>query len=741
MNDSDSVEGDGQTLSSKKHESHDMGRKRLPSSSESSRTFFQTPPPSSLSASTSFTFTTSTTHVKRTKTVAVTIKPTVAVTIKPTLQTLPLEILQKITQYLSQQDTFTLLTLSSAFTKPCLRRLYKKVRLSEKYQDTYHYKLSKTENSSLISSFPIILKFFRSVYEDCLTNGGKPMDSLKYVEELHCFNYLDSGELDIHRYLTKEDFKNQLRLRQYWDIFIRQLCSLRVWNLPKLPIEKISYLKDEVKAQIRFLGFSLNGLNSEEGENNEEEYDDFDYLPLEGFDNLNQITINFDNLNIFPSSSLHYLSTLLQGSANNVEKLEINGNFGKLDRNIEHYLRHFDFSQDVNLKSSFMKGFEVGKLVYKHGFGVNEIQRSFNELGDQILTNEQEDGNERNRRLIVVGSGDEQNPRSENNREDSDNDDEDEPRRNQRQELDETQPDQYLSPITSNLKFAKTCHFQQFTSKFCNQGSTLWELLDTLRIMNPMLKFDKLRSLSLNNFLFEGTERDNLKWEQLSQIVNFQQIEEFKMINVYQSDKDVEKRIRFSDSLTNLKSLTLIHFEHISQGVDLHSSITTPVFPATVDISTEFPTLCSLLNSNHKLEKLALFGFGKIFTLRSFIPFLSQFPCSQTLKEIQLILPQDTLTMMRRLVNIHSFKMLSRFGDLTQVDDLSYSCYKSLIEIFNRLLRIEDYHCASGNYDVWIDTGFEREMRFLYEEDVNMVWKCCPTLERFVYFGLSFNRP
>ncbi|KAH3681625.1 hypothetical protein WICPIJ_007415 [Wickerhamomyces pijperi] len=610
------------------------------------------------------------------------------------LDSLPYEILQHITQNLSQQDTFTLMTVSKVFVRPCLFRMYKKLRLCEKYQDTFHYEVSLLEKSSLMSSFPVILKFLRGFYA---TGGaGAAIDGLKrytsglkVVEELHCFNYLDSGEADIHRYLTQEDLKNQLRLRQYWDSFVQQLESLKVWDLPKLSFEKLQALPMNVRSQIRFLSFSLKSLDETNS----------GFVDLTGFKNLQELKLNFDNCqgNKIVDCCLFSLMPLLK--AVNFQRLEINGNFGVQDRNIEHYLRHLDFSRDVNLKSSFFMGFEIGKLVYRDGFGVGEIKKGFTETNGE---EEEENG--------VNGTDDE-----------------------------DGGSDQLLDPIIhgNNLKFSTVpTHFQKFTPELCHQGDTLLQLLHLCKESGH--KFDTLESLSLNNFFFKTSQSHERVLGYLKQLLaGCSSMKHLKLVNIYQHQLKSSSSVCYSDIFTTLKSLTFIYFEHENQGIN-----STLVGPETATISSEYPTLHSLLLTNTKLEKLSVFGFGSCFTLPSFIDFVSQFQCSGSLKEIHLVLPQDSLNLIRRLVNIHCFKQVSSLTDLSQVDDISFSSYKALIEVFNKVLRVDDYQdSTNGLGQIWRYSGFENEMRFLFKEQVDIVWRLCPGLTRFVYFGLVFERP
>ncbi|KAH3680792.1 hypothetical protein WICMUC_000143 [Wickerhamomyces mucosus] len=615
------------------------------------------------------------------------------------LQNLPEEILINIISNLSQSDTYNLISLSKSFLKPCRLRLYSKIIICEKYQDTFYYQLTRKQKSTILSSFLNILKFFRFIYTNILNNNDENIKNLQYlgiVENLSSFNYLDCGELDIHRYLTKNDLKNVLELRQYWDIVINQFKGLKYWNFPKLSIEKLNYLNSNIKNQLKHISLSLKFEN---------DYDNFDNNV--NFYNLESLVLNFDGVEAIPLECLKFLKIILQN--NNLKSLELNGKFGIFDRNLEHYLRHYDFNNDINVKSSFMKGFEIGELMFKHRFSIDEIRRTYDDKGLPEVDRD--------------------------HREDEEEEEEEEDDEEEEEELDETaigttvdnttQGDDIdvdlLSPILNNIKFGKDCYFLGYSPSFTNDAENLADLLNYFKEWR--INFAKLEKLSIKNFDFNSIiiNNDNISNDYwvinnfLKELFESGNLKEFQSINNFNTNGILKENQSSFDKLIIIEENSSNKFEELQ---NIGSIKYLKYYQLHVD---KF----KINRKSNNWEIIELFEFLK----------LNQ----PNLEILNFCKPAEILIVIRKILNLKIFKTFQKFNNFNKIDDYFFENYKKLIEIFNQVLRIEDY--GSINDEIIGIEEFKQEFEYLFNDEVQQIWKICKKLKKFYYFGHCFERP
>lgn len=276
--------------------------------------------------------------------------PTSTKRVKAALDTLPDEILIAIADLLPQQDVLSLMLSSKRFSRPCKIRLYRTIVICEKPQDAFFVTLTQMNGETLLSSWPKILNFF-SIMHTNVIQGNTP-EVFGYVEEIRSYNCLDSGGSDPYKKLTQADLQQLLSLRQMWDPVLSHFTNLKSLILPNIPLHKILLLPQATLNKIQTLSTQVDTTF------------EIKSSIIVRLSSVTKLTLNL-NPNLIAPAHLNKVKSysLFTHLFPNVQHLELNGQFGVHDRNLEHTLRHYPLQDELGRTSWFAKGFELGQVA------------------------------------------------------------------------------------------------------------------------------------------------------------------------------------------------------------------------------------------------------------------------------------------------------------------------------------------------------------------------------------------
>lgn len=619
------------------------------------------------------------------------------------LDKLPEDILVLVASYLEQEDVLSLLYTSKAFSEACRLRLYRKILICEKYQDTYFYELSKTYKFTLLSSWPKILCFFSYLHlnrNSCIYN---------YVEKLLSFNYLDNlYKNDEFKHLNDIDFKNFMKLRQYWEIVVNNFKKLKSFIFPKLPIEKLVLISDELKMALIELSIDLFD------EDNQSQAYNF-CLP-----SLQKITLNVSGYPVNNTKSI--LDPFNNGSNEKLIQLELNGNFGVLDRQFEHFLRHLSIKNFVGLNSSFQEGYRTSKMIFEDL-----------ELTQQkILKIKKSNATIHDVETFSYCSDDEnfENAPYFEHRSVSDED--------------------FLEPLLQEVRFESTNLFSDVN----NELNIVSKFLDGFITTISEIKFSKLQKITLSNCLFEV--------EAIEELIHFlklnSQIIELNFNNCYFMDNAGLQVFNNLHDVNNLKNFTfgfltfddsLYDFDDLIGRISQYDSSIVSKYDGRIlkflhqehrtDIENfeneklielqEFLLLNkNLENLNIKLSSYSI-NLDKIFRLIK----------NENIKTIKYFNKVEIFKIIIKLINLKIFKNFSNFSNLNLIDDYYFGLFKKLIEFFNKVCKNDNYNLNEfklfNNFEF-----FDNEIKYLYLDEIKPFFKKFTNLEKFEYFGFTIYR-
>lgn len=681
-------------------------------------------------------------------------------TMVTSLASLPDEVLVPIAAVLDQQDALALLYSAKAFAHAARLRLYRRILICEKHQDTYFYRLSRRHKFTLLSSWKSITRFFKYLHahrSSCIYD---------YVEELSSYNFLDHGnKIDSYKYLSASDLNNILSLRQCWEIVLNNFKGLKKFVFPKLPIEKLMLLSSDIKANL--VEISIN-LEDDHG---------IEELPqlkeLFKFPKLKKLVLNLDHRLEVNGTMFVILQCILDDHKNTqneggviendvLEELEINGNFGKLDRDFEHFLRHCSIDKDVSLKSSFLKGYETGEQLHKYGRTVNELTNgrkmkqttvvdleTFEDVHDAVEEDEEnddeddEEGDAQDDDIIDVDSSDS----------DFEEHDEDE-----------------LAPVLDNVQFNET-HINNlnFGYNSFEYSTAIVQFLDTY-------KFNKLQKLTFSHLNFNSQQADYLRniltlHSSHLKSLHFNNcyilypfgadaatqsdtIDPIKLINEIPGDVPVPQLKDFTFSLTPLDfSITESNYSFLLEqvlvdGINLYYDIPSDVKPRIREIEDmHLANLELFIIRSENLENLKIHLSSTTLKLVNFVNLFKSIITVKpdlSLKHIKFFNKVDIFKIIRKLINIKIFKKFNNFNNLNLIDDYHFGLFKELIEFFNGVSRVDNYGTqvfetlrTTENHGVCL---FEQEFKYLFREEVKFFFQALQSLESFEYFGFTFYR-
>jgi len=627
---------------------------------------------------------------------------------KVTIFTLPEQTLINIACNLSQEDAVSLLYSNKHFERACKVRLYKTIVICEKYQDRYFYDLCKAKKITILSGWENILKFFSMFYMENQNNLG--VDPAKCVENISGYGFLDRGRLDSYKYLSNSDLTNILQLREFWSTAVNSFINLKSFVFPKFPLEKIFSINQDLRNNLIKLSIGI------ENDNN---------LPLEkynlGLPNLKSLRINLPEKTIDVDTRMIKLLLKLisrndKGENDKLEEIEFNGCFGKVDRNVEHQLRHMKLTRDINLTTSFLIGYELG---------LKKQVKLMNDESNDFATNN------------IDGI-------------DSDSDDEIEGERDE-----ENENDDILKSLVLQVEEERSIPFLQ-REKFNMDDMTTLPALKQAYITLPSVEFDEECCSELYG-LFEKLKKENVK---------FTNIKNLKFSNVRFDTIDTSLEVKnmlqncFLYMFPNYQNIQILELRNVysvkDQDNSFISTLTGKIGSSTrmkklifsLSYSDEdqdqnqesSDILSTFLNKSWFMEELVVFGSLKTRLKHLYrVIFKSKFG-KEKIKKLSFTNPYNIIEVCRKILNARIFRKFNKFENLKILDDYYFGCSKKLIEHFIKMTRINDYD--SDDYLLYnSDTEFFKEdFYYVYGREVKKFFKICPNLEQFTYYGYTFLR-
>jgi hypothetical protein len=601
------------------------------------------------------------------------------------LTDLPDELLVQIFNYLPQRDVLKLMYQSSKFQRPGNMRLYRSIILCEKLNDKFFESLANTRGKTIISSWPAIIQFFEMIYTRIRKNQKDKLQFLSYVEEMASYNPLDSGQLDQFRHLTQGDFSHILKLRQYWDVVIESLPKLKSIVLPKIPLSRFSLMNPTTLHSVQKLCIRL---------------DDSPLDPEIRFPSLKNLTIN---LWMYPNETLSRtaivnLYQILGGAHLNkrIEELELNASYGCADKEMEHFIRHFPYHDDVSLRGAMKIGFTRG---YKYAMSGN-----FKDLGISAS------------RYYDEASGTftlEFSPPESTG-------------------LNPKDMDDVLQLGTETIVWRDA--FKGCSDKNISTDKGILEALQKIR-------FQGLRKFTISSMIPKANSEVNesdLIVQLLSPSLKSHTLEEIHFRNCSNNPSGYippeRTATRFSDMLTRDDIINCRSLKKLTFGVN-------------DELNTDnYETF--LMGTASKISELTVWK-----DMDGGVPDLASLVSMNSLTKLSIFDPTSITKICQKILNSKVLKEAAEFDDLDEMDDRFFELSKLLTEYINATNRLEDYGQGTGIDITGDDTQkiFIDEVLYLFKDDIlgtgssylrkeELVVPRLSTLESFNFMGFILDR-
>lgn len=633
---------------------------------------------------------------------------------------LPEEALIKIASFLTQEDTLSLLYSNKAFERACKTRLYKKIIICEKYQDHYFFDMCNEKKITILSGWDNILNFFRMFHMKSFNDS--PIDISKCVEDITSYNFLDRGRVDSYKVLSHSDLTTILNLRQFWNTVINGFDNLKVLVIPNLPLEKIFCLSPKLRYNLQKISICTE--------------DDGALGSLDKYDiklpSLKVLKLNFGKSLEKAKSAIDVVLKVItsdQMQNSTLEEIELNGLFGQADRHTEHTLRHLNFTNDINLTSVFVKGFNKGSKWEPYQFvssisdneaetdSENEIEGERDEAEDEIFRNAQE------------------------------------PHEMDGYDAAATDRESQIAYLLSEIEGSDVV----FNGLSKTVSGLLYPILMHLR--KKSVRFNNIKKLSLSNFeiprerfedeisiqllvrtIFPNIE-NHVECLELRNIINTTFHDPYRNnVPYFQSDIPPSAINIFSDSPKQFPRLKKIFcccgiddsdIQDILEDVDRENKYNV--------CKLQLYELKNLLIKSPSVENIVVYASRHVH-LRHFYRLISETPFRDNLKKLTFAKPDHFTQVARKILNARVFKKFNHFRNLKVLDDYYFGCSKKLVEHFIKTSRVNDFDDKDSISHTEDTEFFKEEFEYLFANDVKKFFRVCKNLQEFTYHGYTFER-
>ncbi|CCH44186.1 hypothetical protein BN7_3745 [Wickerhamomyces ciferrii] len=688
--------------------------------------------------------------------------------------------LERIASMLSPRSTLKLMRVNKRFIKACKKRLYRKLIIIQDKDDRYLYKLAKAAKGTIITGKRI--KGFFTLHKSL--DAAERLEDLSYVNEFI--------------YYREEKSKDQLLddiVNECWDDVVNNMQNLKSFIAPKLNIKALDSSWD--KSHITNLTIEI--LNSDN-----KDIGMFDLMLPNLKSLCLSFSEELMDDGTIPNTLLVIIRALRSKEFQEnktLETLEINADFGLQDLNTERHLRD-SVKCSTNYPGLFSSYVMGSKSTNNHSrptyptpsFSSCVEERNYHE-------NLRRDLNSRDPELEVLIFGKELSARESNFEEPQIHElDKNHPlerivleendRLYQRPPFRSGESDHDYSSYEEKLAekdmALKLRSIDSFRPGYLKNGSILsfgpvFEIISelinilhrekiilsnvkTLKFSNMLMSaqtfyradrvpynvaFDSvfpnfyqiIETLSLNN-LFEP---NFIKFDKANKSYEFWGGEDAVELHPEAYERTESFLAGFIDSTRQFDNLKKLKFFCIPRKSQIYSPNAEVIFFTPEEEKKMFSyadLFGEFLNQCPQLEELEAVASVEV-KLTDFYNIISKAPSKNKLKRLSFISPDMIPSYITKFSNLKVFKKFKHFSDVNNVTNYQNTINKIAAEHFIEAFKTENYEYSAlsdyNNKDVEI-RFFTNQYNYLFAEQVEEFFKLCPHLEKFKYFGFTFNR-
>ncbi|CCH44188.1 hypothetical protein BN7_3747 [Wickerhamomyces ciferrii] len=685
---------------------------------------------------------------------------------KITILDLPDKALELIASNLSQIDTLELQQSNKRFRTACRKRLYHKIVFCEDSGDHFLFKLADAAKYTIVSGKRVAF-FFLQHRKLSTTEQSETLD---YIQELVYYDHED----------LKDDVIKKI-MNEFWHDVMNQLHNLKSFIAPRLPLQKLRLLDT---SRITKLSIGIHKV-SDESKNLFQLH-----LP-----ELKSLAINFfyhEKRDIFFDQAA--LSTLIKALINGdskvntkLEVLKINALVGWQDEHtISELKRQENILEVTSLFSSYFWGSATNvKLSYRG----TDFKACYKEYVSELIDSPdsganlpleriiQEENNEIFQHPMVATS-----ESANTNRDDISKDDypelEDEPYMFDDQVLDYVIEMDRVANVTlktagkkPNYSYSRSIHEVSFMEILSDVLNTLFEEkiilpnVKTLNFSNMNLNaetfyryetpavdafnfvfpnfYETIERLSLND-LFENPYRkfDNTN---RAYFIPYDSEPKFDMkLEVFEkTHMFLSGLIDTQKPFNRLKSLKFFCFPRKSQihDMDWNDEVIDYSGEELDNMLSYEDMLIQFTPQAPYLEELNIVTSVE-FGLKEFYKVILKLPAKNKLERISFISPDMITTYLAKISNVKVFKKFKEYSNLYNITNYQGLINKILIEHFIEAFKVDDYEDSQvlsfkNDQDALF---FASEYIYLFGNEVKEFFKICSKLEKFKFFGFTFDR-